>query len=102
MRRRRKILLADLNRENALRQEIGRQIMEEAELQLAQQEHIDTAIVLASEGWHQGVIGIVASRLVEKYHLPTILFSLNEGMAKGSCRSIPALNLYEAILCRRS
>jgi len=66
-------------------------------LQLAQQEHIDTAIVLASEGWHQGVIGIVASRLVEKYHLPTILFSLNEGMAKGSCRSIPALNLYEAI-----
>ena len=90
-------IAADLNRENALRQEIGRQIMEEAELQLAQQEHIDTAIVLASEGWHQGVIGIVASRLVEKYHLPTILFSLNEGMAKGSCRSIPALNLYEAI-----
>ncbi|MFR4382934.1 MAG: single-stranded-DNA-specific exonuclease RecJ [Phascolarctobacterium sp.] len=90
-------IAADLNRENALRQEIGRQIMEEAELQLAQQEHIDTAIVLASEGWHQGVIGIVASRLVEKYHLPTILFSLNEGMAKGSCRSIPTLNLYEAI-----
>ena len=90
-------IAADLNRENALRQEIGRQIMEEAELQLAQQEHIDTAIVLASEGWHQGVIGIVASRLVEKYHLPTILFSLNDGMAKGSCRSIPALNLYEAI-----
>ena len=87
-----------LNQENALRQEICRQIMEEAEEMLAQEQHIDTAIVLASAGWHQGVVGIVASRLVEKYHLPTILISLSEdGMAKGSCRSIPALNLYDAI-----
>lgn len=87
-----------LNQENSLRQEICRQIMEEAEELLAQEKHIDTAIVLASAGWHQGVVGIVASRLVEKYHLPTILISLSEdGMAKGSCRSIPALNLYEAI-----
>lgn len=90
-------IAAELNRENTLRQEISRQIMEEAEAQLAQEKHIDTAIVLASEGWHQGVIGIVASRLVEKYHLPTILLSLDGEMAKGSCRSIPALNLYEAI-----
>ncbi len=90
-------IAAELNSENSLRQEISRKIMEEAEAQLAQQQHIDTAIVLASEGWHQGVIGIAASRLVEKYHLPTILFSLNDGVAKGSCRSIPALNLYEAI-----
>lgn len=90
-------IAAELNSENSLRQEISRKIMEEAEAQLAQEQHIDTAIVLASEGWHQGVIGIVASRLVEKYHLPTILFSLNNGVAKGSCRSIPALNLYEAI-----
>lgn len=90
-------IASELNSENSLRQEISRKIMEEAEAQLAQQQHIDTAIVLASEGWHQGVIGIAASRLVEKYHLPTILFSLNDGVAKGSCRSIPALNLYEAI-----
>ena len=94
-------IAAELNRENTLRQEISRQIMEEAEAQLAQEKHIDTAIVLASEGWHQGVIGIVASRLVDKYHLPTILISLNNGVAKGSCRSIPALNLYEAIDAER-
>lgn len=68
-------IAAELNRENTLRQEISRQIMEEAEAQLAQEKHIDTAIVLASEGWHRGVIGIVASRLVDKYHLPTILIS---------------------------
>lgn len=96
-----KEIAAELNRENALRQEISRSIMEEAEAMLAQEEHIDTAIVLVSEGWHQGVIGIVASRLVDKYHLPTILLSLNDGMAKGSCRSIPALNLYEAIAAEK-
>ncbi len=90
-------IAVELNRENALRQDISRKIMDEAEAMLAQEEHIDTAIVLASEGWHQGVVGIVASRLVDKYHLPTILISISDGMAKGSCRSIPALNLYEAI-----
>lgn len=87
----------ELNRENSLRQEIGRQIQAEAEKMLAQDPHIDTAIVLAKEGWHQGVIGIVASKLVDKYHLPTILISIDGENAKGSCRSIPALNLYEAI-----
>lgn len=90
-------IAAELNRENALRQEISRQILEQAEAMLAEEKHIDTAIVLASEGWHQGVIGIVASRLVDKYHLPVILMSITGDTAKGSCRSIPALNLYEAI-----
>lgn len=88
---------AVLNKENCLRQEIGKHIMADAERMLAQQERVDTAIVLAKEGWHQGVIGIVASKLVDKYHLPTILISISEGNAKGSCRSIPSLNLYEAI-----
>jgi single-stranded-DNA-specific exonuclease len=87
----------ELNRENALRQEISRKIFEEAEAMLAQQTQIKTAIVLAKAGWHAGVIGIVASRLVDKYHLPTILISIDGEMAKGSCRSIPSLNLYEAI-----
>lgn len=86
-----------LNTENSLRQEISRKILEEAEMLLSREDHIDTAIVLASENWHQGVIGIVASRLVDKYHLPTILLSISGGTAKGSCRSVPALNLYEAI-----
>ena len=87
-----------LNRENAERQEISRKITDEAEAMLAEEKHLDTAIILANKNWHPGVIGIVASRLVDRYHLPTILMSINEeGMAKGSCRSIPALNLYEAI-----
>src|SRR5699024_1389785 len=86
-----------LNAENALRQEISRKIFIEAEAMLAQQERIETAIVLAKEGWHAGVIGIVASRLVDKYHLPTILISIDGEAAKGSCRSIPALDLYSAL-----
>jgi len=87
----------ELNDENRLRQEISLQIQKEAEELLSAQKEIKTAIVLAKEGWHQGVVGIVASRLVDRYHLPTILISIDGEMAKGSCRSIPKLNLYAAI-----
>jgi single-stranded-DNA-specific exonuclease len=87
----------NLNKENALRQDISRKIFEEACAMLAEQKQIKTAIVLAKEGWHAGVIGIVASRLVDKYNLPTILISIDGKNAKGSCRSIPALDLYDAI-----
>jgi len=57
----------------------------------------DRAIVLAGEGWHQGVIGIVASRLVERYHLPTIMISVKDGEGKGSARSIPGFHLCDAL-----
>jgi single-stranded-DNA-specific exonuclease len=55
------------------------------------------SIVLASEAWHPGVIGIVASRMVERYHRPTILISLQDGNGKGSGRSIPGFHLHEAL-----
>lgn len=54
-------------------------------------------IVLASDAWHPGVIGIVASRMVERYHRPAILISLQDGNGKGSGRSIPGLHLHEAL-----
>ena len=57
----------------------------------------DRAIILHNEEWHPGVIGIVASRLVEKYYRPTILFTTIDGIAKGSARSISGLDIYEAI-----
>jgi single-stranded-DNA-specific exonuclease len=57
----------------------------------------DKAIVLASSGWHQGVIGIVASRLVERYHRPTVMIAVDGEEGKGSARSIPGFDLYEAI-----
>jgi single-stranded-DNA-specific exonuclease len=58
------------------------------------------ALVLASPEWHPGVIGIVASRVVDRFYRPTILISLKDGIGKGSGRSIAEFNLYEGLkLC---
>ena len=57
----------------------------------------DLAIILHQAEWHPGVIGIVASRLVEKYYRPTILLTTIDGVAKGSARSISNLDIYEAL-----
>ncbi|RKY85398.1 single-stranded-DNA-specific exonuclease RecJ [candidate division KSB1 bacterium] len=57
----------------------------------------DRAIVLSRENWHTGVIGIVASRIVERYYRPTILISVEDGVGKGSARSIPGFDLYLAL-----
>ncbi len=57
----------------------------------------ELAIVLHNENWHPGVIGIVASRLVEKYYRPTVLLATIDGVAKGSARSISNFNIYEAL-----
>ncbi len=55
------------------------------------------AIVLASEGWHSGVIGIVASRLVNRYQRPTVVISLDGDLGQGSARSIPGFHLADAL-----
>lgn len=57
----------------------------------------DLAIILHQEEWHPGVIGIVASRLVEKYYRPTIMLTTIDGIAKGSARSISNFNIYNAL-----
>jgi single-stranded-DNA-specific exonuclease len=57
----------------------------------------DTAIILHQESWHAGVIGIVASRLVERYYRPTIILTTAGGVAKGSARSISNFNIYDAL-----
>ncbi len=54
-------------------------------------------IVVWDEGWHQGVIGIVAARLVDKFHRPSLVISLDKGMGKGSGRSIRNVNLYQLL-----
>lgn len=54
-------------------------------------------IVLHHDSWHPGVVGIVASRLVEKYYRPAIMLTTIDGVAKGSARSIPGFNIYEAL-----
>jgi len=87
-----------LDGENLVRQNIEKSILAKAEEQL---ETVDVGaakvLVLAGEEWHSGVIGIVASRLVDKYYKPVIMISIHEGVGKGSCRSIPAFDIYTAL-----
>ncbi len=99
-----------LERLNRQRQQLVEHIFREAERQLVEQDRLNgrragsaPAYVLAGTTWHEGVIGIAAARLVEKYHRPCILLSVREeaGLAKGSGRSITGLDLYQALqACR--
>jgi single-stranded-DNA-specific exonuclease len=57
------------------------------------------SIVLRGEDWHKGVVGIVASRMVEQFYKPTIIFSLNDGVYTGSARSVKNFDIHEAIQC---
>jgi single-stranded-DNA-specific exonuclease len=57
----------------------------------------DAALVFAGDGWHRGVVGIVASRVVERYHRPVFVLSIEDGIAQGSGRSIPAFHLLDAL-----
>lgn len=57
--------------------------------------------VLFQPHWHKGVVGIVASRLIEKYHRPTVVLAMGEEVAGGSARSVPGFDLYEAIYACR-
>ena len=57
----------------------------------------ELGIVLHHDSWHPGVVGIVASRLVEKYYRPSIMLTTIDGVAKGSARSVPGFNIYEAL-----
>lgn len=57
----------------------------------------ERVLVLSREGWHPGVIGIVASRIAEKYYRPTVMIATENGIGKGSARSIPRFDIYEAL-----
>ena len=85
----------ELNRE---RQELDRRILDEAMRRVAGLDLDDTwGLVLHGEGWHPGVIGIVASRVVEQTGRPAVLIAVQDGIGKGSGRSIPAFDLHAAL-----
>ena len=94
-----RILAEQLNVENLRRQQ------EEAEIVASARKVVETdlevgsrtVIVVAGEGWHRGVIGIVASKLVDAFHRPAIVLSIDGDIAHGSCRSIPSFNLLAAL-----
>lgn len=88
-----------LDKENRNRREIDEEILNEAIIKVENELNLEEeiAIILHKEDWHIGVIGIVASRLVEKFYRPSILLTNVDGIVKGSARSIADFNLYEAL-----
>ena len=85
--------LDNLNRK---RREIEGEVYEKA-LERLREADMASAIVLAGEGWNQGVLGIVASRIAEEFYRPAFIFSLENGIAKGSARSIPAFDICKGL-----
>ncbi len=89
-----------LEEQNRARQGVEKQILESAIQQITDGNHAadgNCAIVLGAQGWHPGVIGIVASRIVDRYHRPTIMVGLNNGHGQGSGRSIAGFHLAHAL-----
>jgi single-stranded-DNA-specific exonuclease len=85
---------------NTTRQEEDRRLLTEvlARVEAGYDPERDRAIVMAGEGWHPGVIGIVASRVVERFHRPTVLIALDaDGKGRGSARGIPGFHLLEGL-----
>lgn len=88
-----------LNTHNQERQRVEARILDEAFARLDEDASLagDLVIVLAGEGWHRGVIGIVASRIVERMHRPVIVISVENGVGHGSGRSIAGFHLLDAL-----
>lgn len=89
-------LSAWLDQLNAERQRLEADVLEEA-VRMVKDMDEEWCIVLAAEGWHQGVLGIVASRIAEEHFRPAFVLSVKGGVAKGSARSIPGFDLYEGL-----
>jgi single-stranded-DNA-specific exonuclease len=91
-------LARELDRENQARQELEREILDEALHDAADRVRAGArGLVLARDGWHAGVVGIVASRVVERFHRPAVLVALGEAEGKGSGRSIEGFHLHDAL-----
>jgi len=92
-------LAQQLDEENQRRQLEEQEILAEAR-RLAETDPdvgAHSVLVVAGEGWHRGVIGVVASKLVDTFHKPAIVLSVAEGLGHGSCRSIPAFDMLGAL-----
>jgi single-stranded-DNA-specific exonuclease len=90
-------LACALDAANHKRRETERLLLAETLAQAAELYHGQKILIVAGEGWHEGVRGIVASRLASRYGVPVIVFTLIDGQARGSGRSVGAVNLFRAV-----
>ena len=88
-----------INEYNEQRKDIDKQMTEEANeiVERLESQHHQKSIVLYDRGWKKGVVGIVASRLTEIYFRPTVVLTINDGLATGSARSVAGFDVYDAI-----
>ncbi|KPK88632.1 hypothetical protein AMJ80_10835, partial [bacterium SM23_31] len=89
------ILEQENRQRKSIEEKTAREAVEAAEKEF--QEGSKNPLVLFKEGWHPGVIGIVASRLVEKFYRPVVMIAVEEGIGKGSIRSVPEFDVYAAL-----
>ena len=91
-------LADELEAENTRRRDAEKRVVAECEAMMAHYSLLDhKIIVLCGGGWNSGVIGLAASRLVTEYHYPVILLAENDGVCVGSCRSIPAVDIFKTL-----
>lgn len=93
-----KELAIKLNEYNIERQTIEKNIFDDVINEIEQNEKDKTCIIVGKEGWHHGIIGIVASKVTETYFKPSILICFDKEEGKGSGRSIPGFDLHEALM----
>lgn len=88
-----------LDEENKKRQDMEQLILEQADKYIEEFIDVDNEkiIIVAGDGWHHGVIGIVASRIMGRYYKPTIILTKEDGVYSGSARSVEGFNIFEAI-----
>lgn len=91
------VLAARLEQINTTRREIESQLTDAALAKVEKTYTGGRVVVAAGEGWHEGVKGIVASRITNAYHVPAILFSITDGVARGSGRSVGTVDLFHAV-----
>ena len=97
-------LAQSLNNMNIKRHDIEQKIMDDIFEYLKNNQHLlkNSSLVLSDNGsdntWHEGVLGIIASRMVKKYFRPVILIAIKDGIGKGSARSIPGFNIYNGLM----
>ncbi len=85
-----------LDGHNTERQRLEERMVEEA-MAMARTQELDRVLVLAKEGWHVGVIGIVASRVQQEFYKPTVVIGIEDKLGKGSCRSITGFSIVDAL-----
>lgn len=91
-------LIEEIEKDNQTRKSLDQQITEEALAMLAKEPNDRSVNVLYSSAWHKGVVGIVASRVIEKYPLPTIILTEHNGVLSGSARTVGNFDIHHALI----